>query len=78
MYISHFFILDVVAFMFHKLIFNYIEISEIKIVILYPTVLLLTFFFSKLTYDHIEKNCIKFGNKLIAKLNQRKSFFAAV
>ena len=68
MYILHFFILDVVYFIFSKSINHFTEIPEIQLILMYPTVLVLTFFISKLTYKHIEKQGIEVGNNLIVKL----------
>lgn len=71
MYLIHFFILDVVHFFFYKIINNFVQTPEIQLFLMYPTVLVLTFFISKFTYKHIEKKGIDVGNNLIARLNNK-------
>jgi peptidoglycan/LPS O-acetylase OafA/YrhL len=73
MYIIHFFIIDIVKFIFDKTIHNFIQIPEIQLILIYPTVLVVTFLISKLTHQHIEKRGVDAGKNLIIKLNGRKS-----
>lgn len=70
MYLVHFFILDVLTFMFERSLYVVVGVPELRIVLLYPAVILVTFFFSKMTYSAVEKHGVEIGAKLIRKLNQ--------
>lgn len=72
MYILHFFILDIVDFIFDRSIYAFIQTPELRLALLYPAALLLTFFLSKITYGKIEKRGIEAGSKLIRKIEQRR------
>jgi peptidoglycan/LPS O-acetylase OafA/YrhL len=74
MYIIHFFILDVFHFIFYKFINSFELIPEIQLILIYPTILVLTFLISKLMYEHIEKRGIEAGNNLIVKLKSTAEF----
>lgn len=67
MYILHFFILDVVRFIFEKSVCPFIEVPELRLALLYPAVLLVTFFFARMTYNNIEKPGVEIGGRLIRK-----------
>jgi peptidoglycan/LPS O-acetylase OafA/YrhL len=70
MYITHFFILDVVYFFFYKFINHFIQTPEAQLALMYLAVLSLTFFISKFTYKNIEKKGIELGDKLILKVKE--------
>lgn len=72
MYILHFFVLDIFAFIIEKVLYNFIAIPELRLLILYATALIVTFSLSKLTYKHIEKPGINAGNNLIVKLDKKR------
>lgn len=70
MYLVHFFILDVFTLIFEKSIYAVVGVPELRIVFLYPAVILATFVISKMTYSTVEKRGIEIGGKLIRKLNR--------
>lgn len=78
MYILHFFVLDVVDFVFDASVYRFVGIPEIRLIILYPVVLMLTFFLAKVTYNNIEKKGVEVGSSLIRKINQRRRPIEAV
>lgn len=69
MYILHFLILDVVAFIFEKWIYTFVGVPELRLALLYPAVLVVTFFVSRITYQHIEKQGVEIGSRFIRKID---------
>jgi peptidoglycan/LPS O-acetylase OafA/YrhL len=70
MYILHFFVLDLVVFIFQKSIYAFVGVPELRLALLYPAVLLVTFLFSTITYNTVEKRGVEIGGRLIRKINQ--------
>lgn len=70
-YVFHFLVLDIVVFLFKKLIFNRIQLEEMQLALIFIMVTFFTYFFSKLSYKYIELKGIGLGKKLLhSKSNQ--------
>lgn len=73
MYIIHFFLLDIVQYIFNNVLNKFIFLNEIQLIIFFFAVLILTFNLSKFTNIYIEKNGIKIGNYIINKFKIKTS-----
>lgn len=73
MYLLHFLFLDFTNFSYKKFLFQNQTSSVPQLLLIYFSVIAITFVFSKLTYNLIEKPCINIGNIFISKLNQKSS-----
>lgn len=73
MYLLHFLFLDITSFSYKKFLFQNLTSSVPQLLVIYFSVIAITFIFAKLTYNIIEKPCINIGNIFIEKLNQKSN-----
>lgn len=66
MYLVHFFILDVISFIFRKAIFKLVKLPEVSFILLYASVVVVAFFVSRVALSKVERAGVDFGKKLLA------------
>lgn len=84
MYLNHFLIISFLGYLFNGFRKVWIDFLKMPLIIIqndfvfiffYFSIVILTFYFSKLTYKYIEIKGIKMGNKMINKLSANKIGF---
>lgn len=71
MYIMHFIVIDVLRFVLGKTIFKVIGIGDLKAVMIFPLLVVITYYFAKQTNKYIENPGIKFGKRFIKAATDR-------
>ena len=65
MYVMHFIILDVLRFVFKHSIYKEIEVGEFRVVLVFISLAILSYYAAKLTNRYIESPGIKYGKLFI-------------
>ena len=65
MYIMHFIVIDVLRFVLGKSIYKVIGVSDLKIAVIFPLLVVITYYLAKKTNKYIENPGINFGKRFI-------------